>query len=244
MSQTDTVVGYTSDRPANAAQYARAIDQSAAGTVHDLGNLIQVASSGLNLLARDPAVASAPALGHIIVSVRTALERAGALARRTIAGGQRGHRGVEYVNIGSCLLDVVMIVGTAWEPGIRLEVNVGADLPVARCDHLGLQNAVLNLVFNARDAMPDGGLIAIEATASGQGLSARIELKVRDRGIGMTPQTAIRAFDPFFTTKSKGLGGIGLPTVKRFVEEAGGSVDIQSRLGSGTTVTLRLPAAL
>ena len=103
---------------------------------------------------------------------------------------------------------------------------------------------MLNLVFNARDAMPDGGMIAIEAAASGEGRSALIELSVRDTGIGMTPRTVVRAFDPFFTTKSKGLGGIGLPTVKRFVEEAGGSVAIESRLGSGTTVTLRLPTAL
>ena len=123
MSQTDTVVSYTTNLPTNAGLYARAIDQSAAGAVHDLGNLIQVASSGLNLLARDPGVSSAPALEHIIVSVRTALERAGALARETIAGGQTDRRRLDQTNVGSCLVDVVTLVGSAWEPKIQLEVS-------------------------------------------------------------------------------------------------------------------------
>ena len=217
-----------------------AIDGVAASAVHDIGNLIQVASSGINILARDPGAFSVPTFAQTIESVRTALERAGALARDTIAGG---HRRIDHTDVGSCLVDVATLVGNSWEPKVQIGVRVDTDLPLAKCDHLGLQNAVLNLVFNAREAMPNGGFISIEATASGQGRSAHIQLRVRDGGIGMTPQTVVRAFDPFFTTKSKGLGGIGLPTVKRFVEESGGSVDIRSGLGSGTTVTLRLPVA-
>ncbi|WP_244620157.1 ATP-binding protein [Mesorhizobium sp. NFR06] len=108
---------------------------------------------------------------------------------------------------------------------------------------MSLQNTVLNLVFNARDAMPDGGLISIGAAAAVQSHAALIEFRVEDSGIGMTQETVARAFEPFFTTKGKGLGGVGLPMVKHFAEAHGGHVEIESTLGSGTIVILRLPAA-
>ncbi|CCV15494.1 HAMP domain-containing sensor histidine kinase [Mesorhizobium sp. STM 4661] len=92
--------------------------------------------------------------------------------------------------------------------------------------------------------MPDGGSISIDAAVAGQGHAARLEIRVADTGIGMTQETMVRAFDPFFTTKCQGLGGIGLPMVKYFAEQHGGSVEIDSVLGSGTMVTLRLPAVL
>jgi signal transduction histidine kinase len=105
-----------------------------------------------------------------------------------------------------------------------------------------LQNAILNLVFNARDAMPDGGLISISAAAVVQGSAALVEIRIEDSGIGMTRETMVRAFDPFFTTKGKGLGGVGLPMVKQFAEEHRGTVNVESTFGAGTTVVLRLPA--
>ncbi|WP_245319615.1 ATP-binding protein [Mesorhizobium temperatum] len=100
----------------------------------------------------------------------------------------------------------------------------------------------MNLVFNARDAMPDGGLISINAAAVVQDPGTVVELRIEDSGIEMTRETVLRAFDPFFTTKGKGLGGVGLPMVKHFAERHGGRVDIESAFGSGTTVILRLPA--
>ncbi|WP_246674057.1 ATP-binding protein [Mesorhizobium sp. B2-3-13] len=176
-----------------------------AGAVHDLGNLIQIALSALNRIARDPNVSVAPALDPVIGSARTALQRAGALIRETISRAQECHPEVEETNVSACLTEVEALIRHACEPHIRLEVRVGSGLPRAKCDRLGLQNAVLNLVFNARDAMPDGGLISIDAAAV-QGHAALIELRIVDRGIGMTQQTIARAFEPFFTTKGKGLG--------------------------------------
>ena len=214
-----------------------------AGIVHDLGNLIQVASSALNHVARDPSVSKAPALEPAIASARTALQRAGALVRETIGGAREMLREIEYVNVNTCLSEVETLVRSAWEPDIRLKVRIEADLRPAKCSRLGLQNAVLNLVFNARDAMPDGGSISIDVATVVQGHADLVELRVGDSGIGMTQETIVRAFDPFFTTKCQGLGGIGLPMVKHFAEQHGGNVEIESVLGSGTTVTLRLPAA-
>lgn len=246
MSGTETRSGtagkYVFVRAADVSLSDLPSGQSVAGIVHDLGNLIQVASSALNRVARDPSVSTAPALEPVIASARTALQRAGALVRETVGRAAASHREPEHASVGACLSEVENLLRSAWETNVRLEVRAGRGLPAVKCDPLGLQNAVLNLVFNARDAMPDGGLITINAAAVRQGPAIVVELRIEDSGIGMTRETALRAFDPFFTTKGTGLGGVGLPMVKHFAERHGGGVDIESVFGSGTTVILRLPA--
>lgn len=224
----------------NFPQDRLALQMSTAGIVHDLGNLIQVASSALNHLGRDPNIATAPGAGTVIAGAKTALERAGCLVRQTIRTAKEIEGVIAHANVAICLADVHSLVRSAWNENIHLEVCVGSDLPLVRCDRVGLQNAVLNLLFNARDAMPDGGLISVHASVSEN--SNQVDLRVEDHGIGMTSETMVRAFDLFFTTKGDGLGGVGLPMVKRFVEESGGSIDLESILGSGTVVTLKLPA--
>jgi signal transduction histidine kinase len=218
------------------------LEQSRAGVVHDLGNLIQVALSGLNRVARDPAISCTPDLEPVIASARTALHSAGALVRETIGGPRESSRESATTDIGACLIELEALIGSTLEPGIDVRLRFASDLPLAGCDRLGLQNAVLNLIFNAREAMPDGGLISINAAAVVSGEDVAIELRIVDSGIGMKPETVVRAFDPFFTTKGPGLGGVGLPMVKRFAEETGGSVGIESTFGAGTIVILRLPA--
>ncbi|MFI0842879.1 sensor histidine kinase [Mesorhizobium sp. IMUNJ 23232] len=233
----------TRDRDAGVDLHGRAMEQPAAGIVHDLGNLIQVASSALNRVARDPSVSTAPALEPVIDSAKTALQRAGRLVRETLVRAQESRRDNACGDVGACLAEVQTFVRSAWEPNFRIDLSVESGVPSVQCDQVGLQNAVLNLVFNARDAMPDGGLISIDAVAVVQGPDTIVELRIADSGIGMTCETVRRAFDLFFTTKGEGLGGVGLPMVKHFAEEHGGSVEIESVLGSGTTVILRLPAA-
>ncbi|TSE07864.1 ATP-binding protein [Mesorhizobium intechi] len=216
---------------------------SAAGIVHDLGNLIQVASSALNHLARDPTVSAAPALGPVIAGAKTALERAGGLVRQTIGAAGGICSDIQQANVGECLAEIETLIRGAWDASIRLKVRLESNLPLIRCDRTGLQNAVLNLLFNARDAMPDGGLISVDvALVPERSADGQVHIRVEDNGIGMSRETMGRAFDPFFTTKGEGLGGVGLPMVKSFAEEAGGSVIVQSTLGAGTAVTLRLPA--
>ncbi|WP_287309639.1 ATP-binding protein [Mesorhizobium sp.] len=246
MSGTETRSGtagkYVFDRTADRPQFGMSEEQSTAGVVHDLGNLIQVASSALNRVARDPSVSTAPALEPVISSARTALQRAGALVRETVGWAATSHRMSERSSVSACLAEVENLVQSTLEANIRLMVHVERDLPAAMCDPLGLQNAILNLVFNARDAMPNGGLISISAAAVVLDPGTAVELRVEDSGIGMTRETVLRAFDLFFTTKGTGLGGVGLPMVKHFAECHGGRVDIESAFGSGTTVILRLPA--
>lgn len=232
---------------ANAAEGRRAVPlgslaQSQAGVVHDLGNLIQVALSGLNLIARDPALSYVPELQPVVIGARAALNSAGALVRETVGEDRKNHLRDLTTDVGDCLTELRTLSRTVWTSRIELKARVETGLPRARCDRLGLQNAVLNLLFNARDAMPDGGQISVTAATCNEGPPAWIELRVEDSGIGMTPETVRRAFEPFFTTKGTGLGGVGLPMVRRFVEESGGSIHIESTLGSGTAVVLRLPS--
>lgn len=149
----------------------------------------------------------------------------------------------EQVSLAACLAEVEALIQITWERGIRLDVQTNSDLPVVRCDPLALQSTLLNLFFNARDAMPNGGVISLRADAISLGSDVTgVELRVADSGVGMKRDTIVRAFDPFFTTKCCGLGGLGLPMVERFARDAGGCVFIESAYGVGTTVTLQLPA--
>lgn len=145
-------------------------------------------------------------------------------------------------SVARCLAEVAALLRGSLGHGVPLEVRADHDLPAVMCDALAFQSAILNLVSNARDAMPNGGAVSINAAEVVLGVHDFVELRVTDNGIGMTPETIERAFDPFFTTKSDGLGGIGLQMVERFVREADGRIVIDSQYGLGTTVILQLPA--
>lgn len=211
------------------------------GIIHDLGNLIQIASSAISIVARDPIVQTGD-LGLVIAGARTSLERAGALVRQTMSMAREQVSANETVSVKACLAELEALFRITWGHDIRLDVRASSALPVVQCNSLALQNAVLNLLFNAREAMPGGGVISLSAEAVSLDLGEWIEIRIADSGIGMCPDTIAQAFDPFFTTKCDGLGGVGLPTVRRFMDEVGGRVIIESEHGVGTTVTLQLPA--
>jgi len=214
-----------------------------AGAMHDLGNLIQVASSAIALIARQPDMPTARS-SRMLAQARTCLDRAGTLTRRHL-GLIRGHGQpvATDCSVAACLDDVATLVEAMGEPGLVLDLEVEPDLPPVACDPIGLQNAVLNLVFNARDAMLGRGRVAVSARTRSARFEGTVEIRVADHGVGMSPATIGRALAPFFTTKSDGMGGVGLPMVERFVRSAGGDLEIESEPRIGTTVTLRLPAA-
>ncbi|BCH28810.1 hypothetical protein MesoLjLc_07400 [Mesorhizobium sp. L-8-10] len=149
---------------------------------------------------------------------------------------------VEAFSVPACLTEIEVLVKGTWEPKIRFDLRASPDLPLLICSRAGLQSAIMNLLFNARDAMPGGGVISLVAAAIYEGhIATEIEVLVTDSGFGMATDTLLRAIDPFFTTKTTGLGGLGLPMVTHFAEEAGGRLYIESEPGIGTIVTLRLP---
>jgi signal transduction histidine kinase len=215
-----------------------------AGVVHDLGNLIQIASSALNIIARNPTVGDG-SLGPVVARARTSLERAGALVRQTMGSAAQTRAPApiltEAVCVRACLDDIAALLASLCEPRVSLRMEASAELPLVRCNRLNLQNAILNLVLNARDAMAEGGAITIllrPRLPQGSGL----EIQVIDSGMGMSRETLERAFEPFFTTKDPGRsGGMGLAMVKRFTQEAGGAISIASAPGAGSTVTIQLP---
>jgi signal transduction histidine kinase len=230
------------------AKFAGGDPAGEAGVVHDLGNLIQIAASAVNLITRSPWTACDPSLKPVLARASSALERAGALVRQSLSRGREGAlvlRGVQDLqDVAACLGEIHALIQWACEPDVRLSIDTAADLPPVRCNRVELQSAVLNLVINARDAMPDGGRLRLSARSGSEGdLAPGVTITVSDDGSGMSPETLRCATNPYFTTKPEGRGaGLGLAMVQRFAQEAGGRADIASALGVGTTVTLHLPS--
>jgi two-component system NtrC family sensor kinase len=122
--------------------------------------------------------------------------------------------------------------------GATIEFDLADDLPLVPCDAAQIQQIVINLLMNAAEAMPDGGVVVVRTRASGD----QVLLEVSDRGVGIPEHLQGRVFDPFFTTKEEGKGtGLGLAVVFGIVEAHGGSIDLESKVGEGTTFRVSLP---
>lgn len=223
--------------PIEEGQGNREFAVAAAGVLHDLGNLIQIASSALNIIARTPGMPGSHR-DPILHRARTSLDHAGTIVRQSVVRARDTAAPPPRSDIANCLADIATLIVAREDAELALDIAIEPGLPDIACDSIGLRRAVLNLVLNARDAMGGKGRVRIDALA----VAGSVDLRVGDRGSGMSPAVLARVFDPFFTTKRDGLGGIGLPMVERFVRGAGGSVSIESELGIGTVVTLRLPA--
>jgi signal transduction histidine kinase len=220
-----------------------ALGMMTAGIVHDLGNIIQILSSTVELLDRHPAIKAESSLQPAMRRAVSSIARADALIAQVLrfARGETVEQG--SVNLKQCLMDLKPLLRWIANNRMRIDVRVDADVPSMVCNRSDLEAAILNLALNARDAMSERGTLSIAATARRNGHTVtEVAIKVKDTGRGMSPHTLSCALEPFFTTKAiRGGNGLGLTMVRRFAHEAGGSVSLQSRLGVGTTVTLLLP---
>lgn len=212
-----------------------------AGLVHDLGNYIQIAMSALRIMSRQTDVAPSDALGNMLAHAEDALERAGALVRYSTGLGS-DPPDEDEANIAECIMPMATLLRYAAGPDVRIRLHIGL-VPKVRVSRIGLQNALLNLAINAHNAMPDGGTLSISTLLVEGPETPEVEVVVADDGVGMLPAVLERAFEPHFSTKPTG-GGMGLPSVKRFVEAAGGRIAIRSTPGAGTSVSLRLPVVV
>jgi signal transduction histidine kinase len=213
-----------------------------AGIVHDLGNIIQILSGTVDVLDQHPTIKATKALQPTIDRAVTSLERARALIKQILSFARENASVREDVDLAICLAALERLLRWIGKHQMRIEIEVAADTPPVFCNRWNLENAILNLALNARDAMPEGGALSITATpCCNRGKVTGVVLRVSDNGHGMSPETIERAFDPFFTTKTARGNGLGLTMVRRFAQENGGSVTIESRLRLGTTVTLQLP---
>ncbi|NVB39990.1 response regulator [Pseudenhygromyxa sp. WMMC2535] len=221
------------------AQKMHAIGRLASGVAHDFNNLLTVIIGGASLLGLDLDEGEPR---ELLQSIEDAAEHATALTSQLLAFSKRQvvqpRRLDPMAIIERCQRMLVRLL----DDDLCLSLRVAEDLPAIRFDDAQLVQIVMNLVINARDAMPEGGTIEIELTAEDEGSAGpELVLRVRDEGEGMSEAVRERVCEPFFTTKRTGTG-LGLATIKEILDGAGGRLEIESRLGEGSTFTCRIPA--
>jgi signal transduction histidine kinase len=212
-----------------------------AGIVHDLGNMVQQMQSAVRLIARHPQVKASEGLEPILAGATMSMEQAGALIHQLLAFARNDRGMQELVDLPLCLARLEPLLRWCCGNDVELKMVIAVNLPRVLCSRRSFENAVLNLVLNARDAVSAGGRIVVcGRTRIDPIIGDCVSLSVADSGAGMEPAIAVRAFEPFFTTKVGG-NGLGLPMVKRFAQECGGYATIESEPGEGTLVGLHLP---
>ena len=233
------------------AQRMESLGQLTGGVAHDFNNLLQVISGNLQLLRRE--VAGNERAELRVQSAIGGVTRGAQLASQLLAFGRRQPLEPKVLNIGRFLKGMDDMLRRALGEEIELETVISGGLWNALVDPGQIENAILNLGINARDAMADGGKLTIEAgNASLDAEYARVHedvqpgqyvmVGVTDTGSGIAPDLLERVFEPFFSTKPEGKGtGLGLSMVYGFVKQSGGHVKIYSELGQGTTIRLYLP---
>jgi signal transduction histidine kinase/CheY-like chemotaxis protein len=234
------------------SQKMEAVGQLTGGLAHDFNNLLTGISGSLQLMQTRLSQGRVNELDRYITAADGAARRAASLTHRLLAFSRRQTLNPKPTNINRLIAGLEELIRRTVGPGIQVEVVGAAGLWTALVDRNQLENALLNLCINARDAMPEGGRITIETAnkwlderaARERELSPGqyISLCVTDTGTGMTPEVIKRAFDPFFTTKPLGQGtGLGLSMIYGFARQSGGQVRIYSEVGKGTTMCLYLP---
>ncbi len=232
------------------SQKMEAIGQLTGGVAHDFNNLLTAVIGSLELVRK-----RLPAGDRnlpLIDNAMQAARRGGALTQRMLAFARRQELVPELASVASLVGGMTTLFDHTLGPAIVLDVDCPAALPPVRVDVNQLEMALLNLVVNARDAMPRGGTIAIVASEIAAGPSSSfalpagryVRLSVRDQGHGMDAVTLARATEPFFTTKGVGKGtGLGLSMVHGLAEQLGGRLQLESAPGAGTTASLWIPVA-
>jgi signal transduction histidine kinase/CheY-like chemotaxis protein len=233
------------------SQKIEAIGRLTGGIAHDFNNLLQVIVGSLGVIEHQLAMGRGDKIGPALGAIRKASHTASRLISQMLAFSLRQTLVARVIDLNKLVSGMEEMLRRTLGPGIRLDLSLNSGWNVT-CDPSQLESALLNLAINARDAMPEGGLLRIET--ADRALSAErpdrelkpghyVELKVSDNGVGMSPEQLSHVFEPFFTTKPTGKGtGLGLPQVYGFVKQSGGTVQVESSLGQGATVRIYLPA--
>ncbi|HEY8607709.1 MAG TPA: ATP-binding protein [Noviherbaspirillum sp.] len=233
------------------SQKMEALGQLTGGIAHDFNNLLASIVSSMEIMSLRLQQGRTDGLERYVDTASTATGRAASLIQRLLSFARQQSLKPVQVDINQLVDGVADLVQRAIGPAIRLELRLAAELWPVACDPNQLENALLNLAINARDAMPGGGTLTVETRKLVIGESQQEKdmppgeyamLSVSDTGTGMPPDVAARAFDPFFTTKAVGKGtGLGLSMVYGFVRQSGGDTRIFSEAGKGTTIRICLP---
>jgi len=234
------------------AQKMEAVGQLTGGLAHDFNNMLTGIVGSLDLMKQRLAQGRINELERYITAAQGAASRAATLTHRLLAFSRQQTLEPKAIDANRLVSNMEELVRRTVGPSIEIETVLAAGLWPCFCDPNQLENAILNLCINARDAMPDGGRVTIETANTWVDHGAAIErdmprgqyvaICVTDTGTGMPPEVAARAFDPFFTTKPAGKGtGLGLSMIYGFAKQSNGQVRIYSEIGQGTTVKIYLP---
>lgn len=234
------------------SQKMEAVGQLTGGLAHDFNNLLTGISGSLEMMQVRMAQGRTAEFDRYFMAAQGAVKRAAALTHRLLAFARRQTLDPKPTNVNQLLSGLEDLVRRTVGPGVRVEVVGASGLWPTLVDPNQLENAVLNLCINARDAMPDGGKLTIEtankwideraARRHDLPVGQYVSVCVTDTGVGMTPEVISKAFDPFFTTKPIGEGtGLGLSMIYGFARQSGGQVRIYSEFGQGTTMCIYLP---
>jgi signal transduction histidine kinase len=218
------------------AQRQESVGVIAGGVAHDFNNLLTAIRGATELLMEDrPSPSARSLLEDIVASV----ERGARLTRQLLAYGRLQSLSPRVLDLNRELAKSLPLFRRLLPASVRIETDLAPDLRPVLADPEQLSQVTMNLVLNARDAMPRGGTLRL-VTANVGGL--HVEMSVADDGVGMSPDTVERIFEPFFSTKDQQRGsGLGLSAVQGIVRQSGGTIQVETRLGEGTTMRVRLP---
>lgn len=235
------------------AQKMEAIGQLTGGIAHDFNNLLTVILGNVDMAVRRLGNSGDERMERALTSAHKGAERAAALTQRLLAFARRQPLAPKKIGVARVFRGMADLLSRSLGETVVLKMVTPADLWTVEVDPNQLENAILNLAVNARDAMGGSGTLTLEAanvargstlTAGGVAAQDYLMLSVTDTGAGMSDETIEHAFEPFFTTKDVGKGtGLGLSMVYGFVKQSGGDISISSKAGRGTTIYLYLPKA-
>ncbi len=235
------------DEKLRQAQKMEAVGQLTGGVAHDFNNLLTVIMGSLEITLEEGGSVE----GHreALEQAVTATQRGAALTQRLLSFSRRQTLEPETVDVGALLTGMHGLLVRTLGEAVEVHIDVDADLGSCRADQGQLESSILNLALNARDAMPDGGTLNLEAGSvrvsapDDDEPKVYVRITVRDEGGGIPPDILERVFEPFFTTKDVGKGsGLGLSMVYGFAQQSGGFVSVDSEWGNGTAVHVHLPA--
>ncbi|MBL8643418.1 MAG: PAS domain-containing protein [Rhodospirillaceae bacterium] len=225
----------------NAHQREHMVTQMAGAIAHDFNNLLTVMLGSLATARSTLAPSSTE--GRAVNLGLAAAERSSRLAKRLLSYSVGNAAEREVADVNAVIENIHLLLTRAVAGSVQVTLNLTSERAVCDVDVGGLEDALMNLVINAGHAMPQGGTVRISTTVERSAAAGpAVAVRVTDTGTGMTPEVRARAFERFYTTKGRGRGsGLGLSLVRDFVEQAGGSIELDSTPGVGTTVTFRLP---
>ena len=236
------------------SQKMEAVGQLTGGIAHDFNNMLTGVIGGLDIIKRRIASGRTDDLDRFIDAASTSAQRAASLTQRLLAFSRRQSLDAKAIDVNALAISLEDLLRRTIPESVSLRILTSDEVGNVVADANQLENAILNLVINARDAMPEGGQLTVEtslvtldeacAAAKPEIVPGKyVMIAVSDNGVGMPPEILEKAFDPFYTTKPIGQGtGLGLSMVYGFARQSGGQVRVHSRPGAGTSVKIYLPA--